>query len=199
MDGIDMDTKQFFEKIRRENSQRAESSRVDYRCQVLRDLSVSDSFKRLNADFPASEPASPFCPELHEVKQNVCDDHNNHIYASPAPFWKENDTVELFPKKPAVGLSDYTRVVFPATNACNQSRQQATEILVPKPRSSESGTFDPKLRSGIPTKAETAESLNAKATKKPVRRTKFSLDIWKILTILNTLLLVETLVLCFSR
>jgi hypothetical protein len=132
MDGIDMGTKQFFEKIRRENSQRAESSRVDYRCQVLRDLSVSDSFNRLNADFPASDPALPFCPELHEVKQNVCDDHNNHIYASPAPFWKENDTVELFPKKPAVGPSDYTRVVFPATNGCNQSRQQATENPSPK-------------------------------------------------------------------
>jgi hypothetical protein len=199
MDGIDMDTKQFFEKIRRENVRNAESRQVDYRGQSLRDVSVSDSFNGLNADFPAGDPAPRFCPGLHEVKQNVCDDHNNHIYTSPAPLWKENDTVELFAKKPAVGPSDYSRVVFPAANWRNQSTEQATETLVPKPRSSDPATPDPKLRAGIPTKAEAAESLNAKATKKPVRRTRFSLDIWKILTILNTLLLVEMIALCLFR
>lgn len=199
MDGTDMDTKQFFEKIRRENFQHAESIQVGYGGQVLRDLSASESFNGLNADFPAGDPGPPFCSPLHEVKENVCDDHINHIYTSPAPFWKENDTVELFAKKPAVGPSDYSRVVFPPTNGCNQPTQQATEILVPKPRSSDSGTFDPKSRAGFLLKEGAAESLNGKATTKAVRRPRFSLDIWKFLTILNTLLLIEIIVLCLFR
>jgi hypothetical protein len=57
MDGTDMDTKQFFEKIRRENVRNAESRQVDYRGQVLRDVSVSDSFNGLNADFPLTLPS----------------------------------------------------------------------------------------------------------------------------------------------
>ena len=37
MDGIVMDTKQFFQKMRLEDFQHAEASQVDYRSQMLRE------------------------------------------------------------------------------------------------------------------------------------------------------------------
>lgn len=113
-------------------------------------------------------------------------------------LWKKDDTVEFFAKKPAVEPSEYTRVVFPITNDILQP-PQPTEILMLKTRPADSAALDPKLRAEIPRKEDAAEWLNPAATKSLVRRPRFSLDLWKILTILNTLLLVELITLCLLR
>jgi len=200
MDGIGMDTKQFLEKMRRENFQHAESSRVDYQSHVLPDFSVSDSFNSLNTDVPAGESVPAFCAGLYEAKQDVWKgDHNNCIYTSTTPLWKKDDTVELFAKKPVVEPSEYSRVVFPITNDILQPAQRPTELLMLKTRPADSAALDPKLRAEIPRKEDAAEGLNPAATKSLVRRPRFSLDVWKILTIVNTLLLVEMMTLCLLR
>ena len=86
-----------------------------------------------------------------------------------------------------------------SANDIGHSARQATEILAKKSESSDSATPDPKSWSAVVKKEGSSESPNAKAVRKPVSRKQASLDIWKVLTILNTALLLELIALCLFR
>lgn len=206
MDSEGMDTGLFFNSLRANSLEQGNMREARFEIPGIKDSNIPDDPDQLNlVGIAKGEFTAAFYRSFQETEQKpiISTGYNNDycpsIQESCRSGPKAHDTVELFVKKSEFEPRAYAGRVPPTASEIRQPAQRATEILTPKRKADYSAALDLKSCGKVASKEQPSQSLGVAAMKKPIPPRGARLDIWKVLTILNTVILIEMLALCLSR